>query len=301
LLCQYLTSFPRLAEYLSQYPTPEIFKRQEQEEELSKKRKADMLLKVKSEDCENGDTVTGTKRTKAASKKSFTKEDAAKLDPSNPFLEILHDEELHQKVVLQMALINDGKEVSKKQETAEPVSNVIGEGFYWRDYPVLEEILYDNMANYYSMSAQNRQSRHQQEFNNALVDSVRHSALEIGLAFDPTFTDKRLRDRIRCFYKTHLQNAKKRLATLQKHPNSAIHQYNLRIYIRCVKENISVEDSQKLESSSAARDGQNNGVGPCMVQPMSLTGPPPVVLRSKTRKDEEEQQEVPVPVESQSW
>ena len=168
----------------------------------------------------------------------------------NPFIELENDEELLQKVILQMALISESKET--KRVVTEPVSNTIGEGFYWRDYPVLEEILFDNMKNYYNMSSQNRQSRHQQEFNNRLVVSIRQAAADCGYDFEPAFNDKRLRDRIRCFYKTHLQNAKKRLATLQKHPNSPIHQSHLRIYIRCVKENMSVEDSEALESGSGA-------------------------------------------------
>ena len=173
---------------------------------------------------------------------------ASNHDEGNPFMELEMDEELLQKVILQMALISESKET--KRVVSEPVSSIIGEGFYWRDYPVLEEILFDNMKNYYNMSSQNRQSRHQQEFNNRLVASIRHAALENGFTFDPSFNDKRLRDRIRCFYKTHLQNAKKRLATLQKHPNSPIHQSHLRIYIRCAKENMSVEDSEAMESGS---------------------------------------------------
>ena len=281
----------------------------------SKKRKA-ALFKGKSGQLQQpqpgGGHGEANKRPKPPTKKGMTLEEASKLDPSNPFLEILQDEDLHQKVVLQMALINDGKEVMtqhKKQhdDNAKPVAKVIGEGFYWRDYPALEEILYDNMANYYSMSAQNRQSRHQQEFNNALVESVRQRALDQGLSFDPGFTDKRLRDRIRCFYKTHLQNAKKRLATLQKHPTSAIHQYNLRIYIRCVKENISVEDSQKLESAAraAASDstfgGQpgNKNHRAAALNTSFLTGPPAVVLRHKTAAGAPKQPEPVLPVAAQ--
>jgi hypothetical protein len=150
-----------------------------------------------------------------------------KLRPGNPFLEVLQNDLLHQQVILNMAL---QREPCSKESPSQPVSNVIREGFFWRDYPVLEEMLYDNMAEYYQISSVNRQSKFQQTFNNQLVERIRKVALQQGWVFEEAFTVKKLRDRVRCFFKTHLQNAKKRLATLLKHPESVSHQALLQQY-----------------------------------------------------------------------
>mmetsp|Transcript_4379 Transcript_4379/g.5057 ORF Transcript_4379/g.5057 Transcript_4379/m.5057 type:complete len:349 (-) Transcript_4379:23-1069(-) len=130
---------------------------------------------------------------------------------------IFRDKELCRNVVLMMALERPRKEPAT---TISP-SLEIGEGFYWKEYPILENILFDQMAEYYQFSSNSRQSKSQQAYNNLLVEKIRSIAASYGYSFDPTFfNDKRLRDRVRCFYKTHLQNAKKRLSTMQKHVQS---------------------------------------------------------------------------------
>lgn len=108
------------------------------------------------------------------------------------------------------------------------------------------------------------QSKQQQQFNNRLVSKVYHTAIQQGYTFDPMafmggatplterknkgkakdpehdfeplppgFNYKKLRDRIRCYYKTHVQNSKKRLTTMLKNPTKP---KNREILLRVVAE-----------------------------------------------------------------
>ena len=181
----------------------------------------------------------------------------------NPFDEILEDPDLERLVILQMAMqrnqhfqtVGDGPRCDSLPPLPQPpkreVSRIIKEGFFWREYPACEQVLYNHMHKYYEISAIQKNYKVQQYFNNVLVEEVRQAAKDSGFTVDPEFCDKMLRDRIRCFYKTHLQNAKKRLATLMKHADSFENQCLVAVFIRCVRNpDLSFEDSLAMANTA---------------------------------------------------
>lgn len=194
----------------------------------------------------------------------------------DPFRELSQDHDLERLVILEMAKQRQTagfhsllKECSPQggsnnkggcdtEDSKRSVSRIISEGFFWKDYPACELVLYNHMTEYYEISAIKKDYKVQQEFNNILVEEVRQAALDSGFEVDPNFDDKKLRDRIRCFFKTHLQNAKKRLATLQKHADAPENRALVAVFIRMVRNpSLTYEDSLAMANAALVGDVEN--------------------------------------------
>mmetsp|Transcript_33677 Transcript_33677/g.36275 ORF Transcript_33677/g.36275 Transcript_33677/m.36275 type:complete len:537 (-) Transcript_33677:1233-2843(-) len=129
----------------------------------------------------------------------------------------ISDPAIAKKILLSMALKRENPRSAPQVLPGE--GHVIQEGFFWAHYPPLEFVLKKNMAEYYELSTKRCQSTQQQAFNNYMVLIVRGVAENEKWKFANCFEeDKCLRDRIRCYYKTHIQNSKKRLRTMLNHP-----------------------------------------------------------------------------------
>jgi hypothetical protein len=74
--------------------------------------------------------------------------------------------------------------------------------------PQLEGFLIDNQDDYFEFSSKNYTAE-QRKYNNSLTRGLLDLAAEQGYVFEE-FTFSMVRDRIRCYYKSHSQSAKKK-------------------------------------------------------------------------------------------
>jgi hypothetical protein len=174
----------------------------------------------------------------------------------------INSPEIAKQLLLSMALVRTNPRTPASSYP--PSSSVIKDGFFWGTFPPLESILRDHMSEYYELSTTKCQSRDQQSFNNRLVQLIRDKARQQGWVFDPKcFTDKKVRDRIRCFFKTHIQNAKKRLKTMVKNPTKRANAKALAQHMALIeetgKENLALANSLPVENG----DRCNNYDGEC--------------------------------------
>jgi hypothetical protein len=93
---------------------------------------------------------------------------------------------------------NDGSKVILRRKCA------------WKNYPELEQFLIDNRDEYLRHSAMNY-TQEQKQYNNELTERLLEVARKHNYEFDPKdFNFVSIRDRIRCYYKSYVQNCKKR-------------------------------------------------------------------------------------------
>lgn len=87
---------------------------------------------------------------------------------------------------------------------------VLRKKFSWKHYPELERFLIANRDEYLKHSSMNYTAE-QKQYNNWLTERLLEVAAEHHYAFDPEdFNFVAIRDRIRCYYKSYVQTARKR-------------------------------------------------------------------------------------------
>ena len=122
--------------------------------------------------------------------------------------------------------------------------HVIEEGFFWATYPPLETKLKSFMKDYFELSMKKCQSKEQQAFNNDMVVMIRQEASNYQWSFSSSFSEKALRDRVRCYFKTHIQNAKKRLRTMLMNPTKKANTRALIQHFDMISSHVSVASRQ---------------------------------------------------------
>lgn len=91
-----------------------------------------------------------------------------------------------------------------------PIKKIGRKKFSWKCYPELEQFLITNRDEYLRHSALNYTVQ-QKQYNNRLTDELLELATRHGYIFDTQeFSFVTVRDRIRCYYKSYVQSAKKR-------------------------------------------------------------------------------------------
>jgi hypothetical protein len=87
---------------------------------------------------------------------------------------------------------------------------ILRKKFSWKHYPELERFLIQNRDDYLEHSSKNYTAE-QKQYNNWLTERLLEVADQHHYAFDPEdFNFVAIRDRIRCYYKSYVQTARKR-------------------------------------------------------------------------------------------
>mmetsp|Transcript_29905 Transcript_29905/g.45875 ORF Transcript_29905/g.45875 Transcript_29905/m.45875 type:complete len:343 (+) Transcript_29905:167-1195(+) len=90
------------------------------------------------------------------------------------------------------------------------LKTILRKKFSWKNYPELEAFLIANREEYLRHSALNYTIQ-QKQYNNKLTERLLELAADQGYVFDEeAFSFVTVRDRIRCYFKSYVQSAKKR-------------------------------------------------------------------------------------------
>lgn len=90
------------------------------------------------------------------------------------------------------------------------IKRILRKKFSWKNFPELEAFLIANREEYLRHSALNYTVQ-QKQYNNRLTERLLELAGEHGYVFDDVeFSFVTVRDRIRCYFKSYVQSAKKR-------------------------------------------------------------------------------------------
>lgn len=93
--------------------------------------------------------------------------------------------------------------------------DVLRPKYSWKSFPELEAYLVDNREQYLQYSNSLNYTKAQKHYNNSLTQGLIELAGKKGYVFDG-FTFAAVRDRIRCFYKSFVQAAKKKKRNKQR-------------------------------------------------------------------------------------
>ena len=104
------------------------------------------------------------------------------------------------------------------------------------------------MIRYYELSTSKYQSREQLELLNELVQKIRDEARRYRWEFDnEKFDGKKIRDRVRSFYKTNIQNAKKQLKTMLRNPDKRANIKALAAHFHLIEDKAGDEEGNNHE------------------------------------------------------
>jgi len=111
-----------------------------------------------------------------------------------------------EKFILKDQKKNDHPNVGRRKA----FKKILRKKFSWKNYPELEAFLVANREEYLRHSALNYTIQ-QKQYNNRLTERMLELAAEHGYIFDESeFSFVTVRDRIRCYFKSYVQSAKKR-------------------------------------------------------------------------------------------